>query len=101
MRKIYGQRRLLLDTLHETFECRWCSYGDAAGLHLTIEFPGMRFDSSFRKKCLKNGINITPVEYHCIQKGRHVDKLLIGYGHLEPKEIQSGIKLLHELITQQ
>jgi len=58
----------------------------------------MRFDGSFRRKSLQNGINITPVEYHCIQKGRHLNKLLIGYGHLEPKEIQNGIKLLHDFI---
>jgi GntR family transcriptional regulator/MocR family aminotransferase len=96
MRKIYGERRrILLDTLARTFDGEWRACGDDAGLHLAVEFPGLRFDDRFRKSGLEKGINITPVEYHCIEKGRHQDKLLIGYGHLEPDEIQSGVALLH------
>jgi GntR family transcriptional regulator/MocR family aminotransferase len=96
MRKIYGERRrILLDTLARTFDGEWRACGDDAGLHLAVEFPGLRFDDRFRKSGLEKGINVTPVEYHCIEKGRHQDKLLIGYGHLEPAEIQSGVALLH------
>jgi len=99
MRKIYGQRRLvLLKSLKEVFGSEWIAFGDAAGLHLTIEFPDMCFDDAFKTSCIQNGINITPVEYHCIQKGWHQSKLLIGYGHLEPEEIRKGIKLLHDFM---
>lgn len=99
MRRIYGERRrVLLESLKETFGSEWRAYGDAAGLHLTIEIPGIRFDDAFRKNCLQSGIYITPLEYHCIQKGRHLNKLLIGYGHLEPEEIQKGMALLHDFI---
>jgi len=100
MRKIYGERRrVLLESLNQTFGSGWCAYGDAAGLHLTVKFPGMRFDDAFRKNCLESGISITPVEHHCIQKERHLNKLLIGYGHLEPEEIRNSIRLLYNFIN--
>jgi GntR family transcriptional regulator/MocR family aminotransferase len=80
--------------LTEVFGDTWRAYGDASGLHLAIQFPGHRFDAAFRQHCLQNGIDITPVEHHCIQSGDHLDKLLIGYGHLAPEEIRNGIQLL-------
>lgn len=99
MRKIYGERRLvLLDAVKKEFGSNWRVYGDAAGLHLALEFPGLNFDESFKKSCLQNGIYITPLEMHCIIKGRHQDKLLMGYGHLEPKEIRKGVQILHNMI---
>lgn len=99
MRRIYGERRqVLLEALSKNFKNRWRAYGDAAGLHLAVEFPGMRFDDEFRKNCLQKGIYITPVERHCIQKGAHQNKLLIGYGHLSPEEIYRGIHLLSDFM---
>lgn len=95
MRKIYGHRRqVLLESLKEAFGNNWIAYGDSAGLHVAIDFPGMRFDKSFIEKCRQNGLYITPVERHCIEKGRHQSKLLIGYGHLEPDEIKKGVLIL-------
>jgi GntR family transcriptional regulator/MocR family aminotransferase len=100
MRRLYGQRRsTLLQTLMETFGDCWQPWGDAAGLHLAVAFPGRRFDQDFALRCHRHGIRITPVNHHCIEKGIHMDKLLLGYGHLEPQEIKHGIKLLHELMT--
>ena len=99
MRRIYGERRkVLLDSLTQTFGSEWRAYGDDAGLHLAVEFPAFHFNDTFRKSCLEKGINITPVKYHCIENGRHQSKLLIGYGHLEPDEIRRGIKHLHSHI---
>lgn len=101
MRKIYGQRRqVLLESLEEAFGSEWIAYGDSAGLHVAIDFPGMRFDEAFKSSCIKNGIYITPVESHCIEKGRHQSKLLIGYGHLEPDVIKNGIVLLSDIIKE-
>lgn len=100
MRKMYGERRkVLLQALKNTFCKEWHAWGDAAGLHLAVEFPGMRFDDEFASGCRSNGIRITPVEYHCINKGRHLDKILLGYGHLEPEEIIKGISILHGFIS--
>lgn len=99
MRKVYGQRRqVLLESLKEAFGSELIAYGDSAGLHVAIDFPGMRFDETFKNNCLKNGIYITPVESYCIEKGRHQSKLLLGYGHLEPDVIRNGVVLLSEMI---
>lgn len=99
MRKLYGARRqVLLTTLKEQFKDTWQSWGDAAGLHLAVEFPGMSFDDAFVEASKRHKIRITPVEYHCIRKGEHVNKLLFGYGHLEPDEIYKGILLLRNFM---
>lgn len=99
MRKIYGERRqVLLSSLKEHYGNTWCSWGDAAGLHLAVEFARAVFDEAFRQKSLQNRIRITPVEYHSIHKGMHANKLLFGYGHLEPDEIREGMKLLHSYL---
>ncbi|MBP1760912.1 MAG: PLP-dependent aminotransferase family protein [Firmicutes bacterium] len=99
MRRVYGERRrVLLESLQDVFGSEWTAFGDAAGLHLAIEFPGRYFDAAFKKYCLQNGIYITPLEHHCIKNNLHQSKLLVGYGHLEPDEIRSGIKLLHDVM---
>ena len=99
MRRLYGNRRkVLLQALEETFETGWKVWGDAAGLHLAVEFKGMCFNGEFVASCKRKGILITPVEHHSIGKGKHLNKLLIGYGHLEPDEIKKGILLLHEFM---
>lgn len=99
MRRLYGdRRRKLLDALQEFFGSAWRTWGDAAGLHVAVEFPGKCFDETFFEKSRKAGIRITPVEYHSICKGRHRDKLLLSYGHLEPEEITQSVKLLKELL---
>lgn len=99
MRKLYGQRReILLQVMEEKFGRVWHPWGDASGLHLALEFPGFHFDESFTLRCKESGIRITPVDYHSIHKGVHLDKLLLGYGHLEAKEIRKGVTLLYDCI---
>lgn len=99
MRKLYAIRRAtLLESLTEAFGHTWRVWGDAAGLHLVIQFPGMVFDDSFLTRCTEFGIRISTAEQHSIRKGVHLDKLLLGYGHLEPTEIQSGVFRLRSLI---
>ena len=101
MRKIYGLRRqVLLDSLKDNFGSDWIAFGDDAGLHTAIDFPGMEFDEAFRKGCMQKGIRITPVESHCIEKGRHKSMLLMGYGHLDQEEIVSGVRLLSAAIQE-
>ncbi|OOC61154.1 MocR-like pyridoxine biosynthesis transcription factor PdxR [Paenibacillus ihbetae] len=102
MRKLYRERRqALMTALKRSFGDRWHPWGDAAGLHLAIEFENMRFDSSFKDKCRSNRIRITPVEYHAIAKGFHANKLLFGYGHLEPQQIEEGVAALKAFLLAQ
>ena len=95
MRRLYSLRRqTLLAALAATFDDGWRPWGDAAGLHLAVEFTGKAFDADFIQRCCQNGIRVALVEEHCLIKGRHQDKLLLGYGHLEPQQITQGIQLL-------
>jgi len=99
MRRVYGLRRdVLLKALQVSFQDKCIPVGDAAGLHMAIRFPGMRFDTAFHKHCLALGVFVTPAEYHSIQKGRYLDTLLLGFGHLTPEEIERGIPLLEKAI---
>lgn len=47
---------------------------------------------------MKTSRLLTKAEMHCIEKGRHQSKLLIGYGHLEPDEIRKGVLIFSDLI---
>ena len=99
MQRIYAQRRkTLLDALKAEQIKGWEIYGDAAGLHLVVSFPGMRFDKLFYKNCRAAGIYVTPADYYCIKNRAHDDKLLLGYAHLPPKEIINGIPELFKRI---
>ncbi|MBB3126601.1 GntR family transcriptional regulator/MocR family aminotransferase [Paenibacillus rhizosphaerae] len=100
MKKLYRERRqALFDALGECFGERWRPWGDAAGLQLAVEFSGIAFDDSFREQARRSGIRTVPVEYHSIRKGRHTDKLLLGYGHLEPDEIRLGVHYIQQFIN--
>lgn len=100
MRNLYGQRReILLQALSEKFGRTWQPWGDASGLHLALEFPGRQFDQAFQMHCKTSGIRITPVDYHSIKKNVHLDKLLLGYGHLGAAEIRQGIALLQSCMN--
>lgn len=97
MRRAYGQRRqALLQALASEFGTGWRAWGDSAGLHIAVEFPGMIFGPEFIEACQKHGVRAVPVEHHSIRKSVHLDKLLLGYGHLEPAEIQAGVVLLRK-----
>jgi GntR family transcriptional regulator/MocR family aminotransferase len=101
MRRIYSERRsVLLDSITKEFGSGWRAYGDAAGLHLAIELQGADIGDAFRKEALKKGIYITTAGQHGIQQGLHQNKLLIGYGHLEPDEKRSGVHLLHNFMKE-
>lgn len=100
MRRVYGERRLvLINTLKQSFpneELRF--WGDSAGLHLAVQFKDRTFDKDFINNCKRNGIRINTVEHHCISKGLHMDKLLLGYGHLQAVEITKAVLELSNYI---
>ena len=101
MRRLYGaRRRMLLDCLSSEFGEKWRPLGDAAGLHMAVQFQGLSFDESTEAIFREQGIRAAAVLRHCIKKGRHDDKLLLGYGHLNDAEIQNGVKHLGCVVRQ-
>lgn len=100
MSKIYGEKRnVLLKTIYETFGDSVEPWGDASGLHMALRFPGMEFGEAIMNKLKDARIRISSVTRYCPMKDGHKDKLLLGYGHLSSDQIQEGIKVLHEIIT--
>jgi GntR family transcriptional regulator/MocR family aminotransferase len=98
MRKLYGKRRdTLLEALRASF-CGCSASGDAAGLHVAVDFPGKSFDANFRRRARRAGLELATVEEHCIVKGRYPGRLLLGYGHLEPDEIRAAVAALHDFM---
>jgi len=99
MRRTYGERRKAITTALQMAFGNGCRvWGDQAGLHLTAEFPDKYFDNNFFERCREGGILVTSSEKHAM-KGFHEDKLLLGYGHLTPEEIQKGVRELANFIS--
>lgn len=100
MRKLYGHRReALLSALGESFKGGFKAFGDAAGLHMAVQFPGLKFSDSVLQLALKSGLKIASAEVHAVNKGQYEDTLLFGYGHLNDKEIREGVRLLREIVN--
>ncbi|HEX3030026.1 MAG TPA: PLP-dependent aminotransferase family protein, partial [Clostridia bacterium] len=84
MRKVYSSRRqILLDSLNKSFGKTFRPWGDEAGLHIALQYHDVDFDSEFVRLEKEHSIYAVPVEHHCIMKGSHKDKLLLGYGHMD------------------
>ncbi len=98
MRKLYGQRRqVLLEEVDKVFgQAVVQTWGDTSGLHLALQFAKGHFDRNFIREASDRGIRISTIEKYSLTAGKHADKLLLGYGHLEPDEIRVGISLLHD-----
>ena len=47
----------------------------------------------------ESGIRIASAEVHAVIKGLHEDTLLLGYGHLNEREISEGVKVLREFMV--
>ncbi len=99
MRKVYDEKRnALLECVKKTFGDWVYPWGDASGLHVALQFPGLEFGDEFIFNCKKAGIRVSPVTQYCITGNDHKDKLLLGYGHLDFMQIQEGIKVLRQVI---
>ncbi|HLZ59717.1 MAG TPA: PLP-dependent aminotransferase family protein [Ktedonosporobacter sp.] len=93
MKRIYRKRRIaLINALKTHFAGHVQVHGDAAGLHLVAAFDGISFTEQIVDAMQQGGVQIYPVEQHAIQKGRHQNKLILGYANLTEEEIEEGVK---------
>lgn len=104
MKKVYKKRRqYLCDELNQAFGERVSIWGASTELHVVTAFEGIRFTPAVLKQAEAFGVRLYPVEAHSIQKGRHEDKVIIGYGNLTEAEIAEGVRRLksffHALTT--
>lgn len=99
MRRVYGEKRqVLLNAIKSNFGNSVRPWGDASGLHVALQIPGMEFGEAFVQDSLEAGIRVYPLAHYCHGENFHNDKLLLGYGHLSFKQIQEGVQALHQFI---
>jgi GntR family transcriptional regulator / MocR family aminotransferase len=99
MKKIYRKRReALIEAL--TTHCSQSPRisGDATGLHLIAEFQRRTFTEQMLADLEEAGVRLYPVERHAIRKGHHGSKVILGYGHLTPGEIEEGVRRMKTVL---
>ncbi|SHE10724.1 HTH-type transcriptional regulatory protein gabR [Chlamydia abortus] len=99
MKKVYKQRRnFLRKVLGQCFGDSVQVTGDSTGLHLIAEFTGIRFTNEVLEQMLGAGVSVHGVEMHAIQKGRHENRIILGYGNLEEQQIEKGISRIKHVL---
>ncbi|GIN98994.1 GntR family transcriptional regulator [Siminovitchia terrae] len=100
MKKVYKKRRdHLVDLLINHFSHEVRVFGHSTGLHLIAEFKDKIFTEELLKKILHAGVHVYPVEDHTIQKGKHQNRIILGYGHLCEEDIEEGIRRLNMCLS--
>jgi len=95
MEKTYRRSRaLLLDALHRHFGEEAHVLGAASGLHICVRFPGVRFTPTLLNRIDLAGVGVYPVEDHAVEKGRWEDAVILGFGMLDDRRINTGIAIL-------
>ncbi|MED2150636.1 GntR family transcriptional regulator [Bacillus thuringiensis] len=99
MKKIYKNRRdFLIQQLKSTFSNTINIFGYFTVLHLIVEFNQVQFTKELLEKIQQLGVKVYPVEDHAIEKGKHYNRIIIGYGHLTTAEIKEGVSRLQRVI---
>ncbi|WP_044640528.1 MocR-like pyridoxine biosynthesis transcription factor PdxR [Risungbinella massiliensis] len=100
MKKIYKKRRdFLIHQLESIFSNKINIFGYSTGLHLIVEFDRFPFTKEAFEEIQRLGVKVYPVEDHTIEKGKHDNRIILGYGHLTKEEIREGVSRLHRAIS--
>ena len=101
MCKLYKRKRLhLLQCLQKHFGSSFAASGQAAGLHMIAEFPGIQFTDIVLANMRAHGVLAVPVEHHSLRRaGAHAHQLILGYAHLSEQAIERGITALHTALS--
>ncbi len=95
MKKLYrAKREMLLEELIRAFGERVRISGDSTGLYVVAAFDGIAFTAQRLEDLLEHGVQVSTVEGSAIVKGRHAEKILLGYGNLQFEEIKTGVQRL-------
>lgn len=100
MKRIYKQRRdTLVNSLVRHFpDCT--ILGQAAGMHLVVEFHSIKFTKKLIRWIQEeSSVKIYSVDHYSILKGKHLNKIVMGYGSLAPEKIELGVKNLKDAIS--
>jgi GntR family transcriptional regulator/MocR family aminotransferase len=95
-KEYFKKRQVLINNLDINFPKEYVVKGHAAGLHLIVEFHNVLFTEELLTRITKQKVKVYPVEMYSVNKGRHSNKIILGYGHLSIEEIEEGIRRIRE-----
>jgi GntR family transcriptional regulator/MocR family aminotransferase len=99
MKRLYlRKRKTLIDSLRIHFGDRIKIMGDSSGQHLTVAFRSLIFDREVLREIKKNKVRIILADAMSFKRGKHLDKLVLGYGNLSFSEIEEGIRRLKKAL---
>lgn len=95
MKKLYQTKQnLLLQAIEQYMGKRVEVIGERSGLHILVKVDG-RKETELIEKALAFGVKVYSLSKFYHHKCNHSDsKLLLGFGHLNEKQIEEGIRLL-------
>lgn len=100
MKKIYkGKMLYLTRRLRELFGEEISINGENSGLHVAVTFHKHHFDRLFEEILLQNGLSIDLLTDYQQNPWQETNTLIFGFGNLEIKEIETGLKRLWELLN--
>jgi GntR family transcriptional regulator / MocR family aminotransferase len=99
VKKVYKKRRqALCDALYAHFPEQVSTLGSSTGLHIVAAFRGTSFTPELLTSLQTAGVRVYPVEAHAIVKGRHHDKIILGYGNLTEAVIAEGVRRMKKVL---
>ena len=100
MKKIYkGKMLYFTRRLRELFGEEISINGENSGLHVAVTFHKHHFDRLFEEILLQNGLSIDLLTDYQQNPWQETNTLIFGFGNLEIKEIETGLKRLRELLN--
>lgn len=100
MKKIYKKRRdTLLQTLNNELGDDIIIHGNETGLHLVVEFKKISFNEKEISDMSKKGVGIYPVWQHSEDMNFPKNLLVMGYSHLNDKQMMEAINKLKSTIS--
>ena len=100
MKKIYKEKReRLVAAIQQNFH-NATIIGKSAGMHLVVEIPGIDFHSALIHKMEQFGVKVYPIEQYSLEKGKHKERIVMGYGGLSLEEMEKGVHLLRRMLEE-
>lgn len=100
MKKIYKSKMMYLTSrLRELFGEEISINGENSGLHVAVTFHKHQFDRLFEETLQQNGLSIDLLTDYQKNPWQETNTLIFGFGNLEIKEIETGLKRLRELLN--
>jgi GntR family transcriptional regulator/MocR family aminotransferase len=94
MRRLYKRRRdALLDALHRYFGRRAAVRGDAAGLHMTVRFSGVR---NLQARAERNGVGLSSSDIYYYSKTvpNEFNEFILGFSAETERTLREAVKRL-------